>query len=101
MTQSLSNTETEEPLHVMLRRRRRELRLRQADVAAACHVTKECVTLWEAGRRQMRFSKVPRLAAVLHLDAQELCARVLREYEPVFSHFLFASAVAQAANAQL
>jgi len=45
----------EVPLHVALRRRRRQLRLSQADVARACEVTPECVTLWEAGRRQMEF----------------------------------------------
>ena len=84
----------EVPLHVALRRRRRQLRLSQADVARACEVTPECVTLWEAGRRQMELSKVPRLAAVLQLNPQQLCERVLREFEPLFHRFLFADAAA-------
>jgi transcriptional regulator with XRE-family HTH domain len=79
----------EVPLHVALRRRRQQLRLRQADVARVCNVTPEYVTHWEAGRRQMELSKVPRLAAVLQLHPQQLCERVLREYEPLFHRFLF------------
>jgi transcriptional regulator with XRE-family HTH domain len=56
------------PLHILLRRRREELRLLQAQVAEALRVSPHCVTLWQAGRRRMELSKIPRLAAVLDLN---------------------------------
>ena len=74
----------EVPLHILLRRRREELHLLQAQVAEALCVGPECVGLWESGRRRMELCKVPRLAAVLQIDAQELCAKVLAEFHPVF-----------------
>lgn len=80
-------TTPEIPFHVALRRRRQQLRLCQAEVARACNVTPECVSHWEAGRRQMELSKVPRLAAVLQLHPQQLCELVLRQYEPLFYRF--------------
>ena len=78
------------PLHVWLRRRRTELNLLQADVAEALGVSPECVTLWEAGRRRMELSKVPRIAKILRLDAKVLCARALAEFHPLFYQTLFA-----------
>ena len=84
------------PLHILLRRRRQELSLLQADVAEALHVSPECVTLWEAGRRRMELSKLPRIAATLQIDAKQLCAKALAEFHPLFFRTLFASdAVAQ------
>ena len=67
------------PLHILLRRRREELKLLQSDVAEALHVRPECVGLWEAGRRRMELCKIPRLAAVLQIDPQQLCAKALAE----------------------
>ena len=78
-----------EPLHILLRRRRLELRLLQADLAEELHVTPECVVLWECGRRRMELSKLPRIAAALHIDAKELCARALAEFHPAVYHALF------------
>jgi len=87
---------SEPPLHILLRRRRQELSLLQADVAEALHVSPECVTLWEAGRRRMELSKLPRIAATLQIDAKQLCAKALAEFHPLFFRTLFASdAVAQ------
>jgi transcriptional regulator with XRE-family HTH domain len=86
---SNGNTSSAVPLHTLLRRRRTELRLLQADIAEALNVSPECVTLWEAGRRRMELSKLPRLAQVLHLDARELCAKALAEFHPLFFSTLF------------
>ncbi len=75
---------TTEPLHVLLRRRREELGLFQAEIAKAVHVSPECITLWEAGRRRPELSKIPRVAEILELDVKEVCARALAEYHPAF-----------------
>jgi DNA-binding XRE family transcriptional regulator len=89
------------PLHILLRRRREELSLLQADVAAALQVSPECVTLWEAGRRRMELSKVPRLAAALDMNPQELCAKALAEFHPLFYHVLFGDRAAQTTHQPL
>ena len=78
------------PLHILIRRRREELHLTQAHVAEALHVRPESVTLWEAGRRRMELCKLPRIAAVLQMNAQQLCAKGLVEYHPSFFMSLFA-----------
>jgi len=77
------------PLHVVLRRRREELNMIQAQVAEALNVTPECVTLWEGGRRRMELSKLPRLAKVLQLDAKQLCEKALAEFHPPVYETLF------------
>ena len=80
---------TEVPLHILLRRRREELSLFQAQIAEALHVTPECIGQWECGRRRMELSKLPRIAAVLQIDAKDLCAKALAEFHPLFYHTLF------------
>ena len=82
-------TVTAPPLHILLRRRRQELKLLQADIAAVLGVSPECVTLWEGGRRRMELCKVPRIAAALQLDAKELCMRALSQFHPAFYDSLF------------
>ena len=77
------------PLHVVLRRRRKELNLIQAQVAEALDVTPECITLWEGGRRRMELSKLPRIAKVLQLDAKQLCQKALAEFHPPVFEALF------------
>ena len=77
------------PLHELLRRRREELKLPQSKVAEALHVRPECVCLWESGRRRMELCKLPRIAAVLQIDPQQLCAKGLAEYHPHFFLSLF------------
>jgi transcriptional regulator with XRE-family HTH domain len=84
-----SRTSCEPPLHIQLRRRRQELSLVQADVAAALNVSDGAVTLWESGRRRMELSKIPRLAEALQLDAKELCIQALAEFHPAFYNTLF------------
>ena len=80
---------TEVPLRILLRRRRQELRLSQADLAEALDVSPECITLWEAGRRRMELSKLPHIAAVLQLDARRLCALALAQFHPLVYASLF------------
>ena len=91
MNENPTNTVTEPPLHILLRRRREELSMLQADIAAALHVSPECVTMWEAGRRRMELCKLPRIAAALQIDAKQLCAKALAEFHPAFYNTLFAS----------
>jgi transcriptional regulator with XRE-family HTH domain len=82
-------TTGEPPLHTLIRRRRQELSLVQAEVAAALNVSDGTVTLWESGRRRMELSKIPRLAEALHLDAREVCIQALAEFHPAFYNTLF------------
>ena len=91
MNENPTNTVIEPPLHILLRRRREESSLLQADIAAALHVSPECVTMWEAGRRRMELCKLPRIAAALQIDAKQLCAKALAEFHPAFYHTLFSS----------
>jgi transcriptional regulator with XRE-family HTH domain len=91
MNENQTITVTEPPLHILLRRRREELSLLQADIAAEVRVSPECVTMWEAGRRRMELCKLPRIAAALQLDAKQLCAKALAEFHPAFYNTLFAS----------
>lgn len=86
------------PLRILLRRRRKELHLVQAEVAEALNVTSEAVTLWESGRRRMELAKIPRIAAVLQLDAKELCAQALEEFHPAFFATLFGNCAVVPAN---
>ena len=89
MNQNSTVTTIEPPLHILLRRRREELCLYQAEIAEALHVSPECVGLWECGRRRMELSKLPRIAAALQLDAKELCAKALAEFHPLLYAALF------------
>jgi transcriptional regulator with XRE-family HTH domain len=82
-------TTTQVPLRTLMRRRRQELSLLQSDLAEALQVSPECIGLWEAGRRRMDLSKLPRIAAVLQLDARELCVQALAEFHPLVYASLF------------
>jgi transcriptional regulator with XRE-family HTH domain len=77
------------PVNILLRRRREELSLRQADVAEALHLTPEAVGQWEAGHRRMELSKLPRIAVVLQLDAKQLCLQAIAEFHPAVFAALF------------
>jgi transcriptional regulator with XRE-family HTH domain len=83
MNQNSTTTTTEVPLHILLRRRREELSLFQAQIAEALHVTPECIAQWESGRRRMELGKIPRLAEALQIDAKELCTKALAEFHPL------------------
>lgn len=67
----------------VLRRRRCELDLRQADVARACDLTAVAVCLIENGQRMPDFDRLPRFAEVLGLDLADLYDRALLERAPV------------------
>jgi transcriptional regulator with XRE-family HTH domain len=84
-----TTTEAPLPLHILLRRRREELSLLQAQVAEALHVSPECITQWECGRRRMELSKLPRIAEALQLDSKKLCAKALAEFHPLVYAALF------------
>ena len=77
------------PFCQILRRRRIELRLRQAEIAAELRVEPETIGHWESGRRRMELDKIPRLASILRLDARDLCRRALSEWHPRFHDTLF------------
>jgi len=100
MNENPTITAIEIPLHILLRRRRQELKLVQSKVAEALHVSPECVTLWEAGRRRMDLSKLPRIAVVLQLDPQTLCAKALAEFHPLFYATLLNNCTVVLANIQ-
>jgi transcriptional regulator with XRE-family HTH domain len=85
-------TEEDLPLHALLQRRRQELKLTQAEVAGALHLSPVAITHWESGSRRMDLAKLPRIAAVLRLDPKELCAKALSEFYPgVFASLLNAA----------
>ena len=86
---STSIAGTSVPLHILLRRRREELRLLQSDIAEALHVTPESVGRWEDGTRRMELSKLPRIAEALQLDARSLCIQALAEFHPPVYDTLF------------
>jgi transcriptional regulator with XRE-family HTH domain len=91
-------TEEDLTLHALLRRRRQELKLTQAEVAGALHVSPVAITLWESGSRRMDLAKLPRIAAVLRLDPKELCAKALTEFYPGIFAVLFDAAEPQAVH---
>jgi len=77
------------PFSEFLRRRRTALRLKQADIAAALHVEPESIGNWENGRRRMELDKIPRLAAILRVNANDLCRLALFEWHPRLYDTLF------------
>lgn len=77
------------PLNILLRRRRVELGLRQAELAEVLRVTAVAIGNWEAGLRRMEFSKLPRIAAALHLDPKQVCVYALAEFYPAVYAVLF------------
>jgi len=89
MNPNSTATNTQVPLHILLRRRRQELSLFQSQIAEALHVTPECVGQWESGHRRMELSKLPRIAQALQMDAKELCVKALAEFHPLVYATLF------------
>jgi transcriptional regulator with XRE-family HTH domain len=90
------NRTTEVPLHLLLRRRREELSLIQAEIAEKLHVTPECIAQWESGRKRMELNKLPRIAAALEINAKELCTKALAEFHPLLYATLFGNDTAHA-----
>jgi transcriptional regulator with XRE-family HTH domain len=93
MNQNPTTITARVPLHILLRNRRQELSLLQAQVAETLHVTPECIGQWESGRRRMELSKIPRIAEALQMDAKALCIKALQEFHPLVYATLFGNAV--------
>ena len=98
MNQNSTTATAQVPLHILLRRRRQELNLLQAQIAEALHVTPECIGRWEDGSRRMELSKLPRIAEALRMDAKELCVKALAEFHPIVHDTLFGNGSIAAAN---
>jgi transcriptional regulator with XRE-family HTH domain len=79
------------PFAELIRRRRTALRIRQQEVAEQLGVTPEAIGNWENGKRRIELDKVPRLAAILRLDEQDVCRLALSEHHPRFYAILFAN----------
>jgi len=77
------------PLTTLIRRRRNTLRLKQQQIADVLRVGPEAVGHWERGKRRIELDKLPRLAAVLQLNAQDVCRVALREFHPALYLALF------------
>jgi len=77
-----------------IRSRRHELNKTQAEVASACGLSSESITLVEGGRRRLGLERVPRLAEALQVDAAQLCHMALAARAPQF-----AAAIEQAHSA--
>ncbi len=91
---------SEEPVNILLRRRRLELGLLQSEVAEELNVSVEAVTHWESGRRRMDLAKLPSLAAALDIDPKELCTKALSEFHPLFFATLFGDCGVEQTNSQ-
>jgi transcriptional regulator with XRE-family HTH domain len=89
MNDQHNNHRTTLPLHQILRRRRQELRLKQAHIAEALEVTAGAVGLWECGGRRMEMDKLPRIAEILRLDKRDLCLAALKQFHPVMYAAVF------------
>ena len=69
-----------------IRARRQQLCKTQADIAAECGISSpDFIGLVEAGRRRVKLERVPRLAAVLQVDATYLCRLALFCWAPQFA----------------
>ncbi len=73
----------------LIRDRRFELRLRQADVGLALGITGEAVLAYERGKRTVPLRNVVRLARILQLDPVALGRLALREQAPELFEVLF------------
>jgi transcriptional regulator with XRE-family HTH domain len=79
------------PFRVLIRDRRQELHLGQAQVAEALRLVPESVGQWERGNRRIELDKVPRLARVLKLDPKDLCQTAIYEFHPLVYMTVFGS----------
>lgn len=76
----MSNTFTR-----FIRKRRQQLNKTQAEVARACGLSEESITLVEGGHRRLGLERVPRLAEALQVDAAQLCHMALAARAPQFA----------------
>jgi transcriptional regulator with XRE-family HTH domain len=73
----------------LLKERRLRLGLKQQQIAEELRVGPECVGLWERGKRRPELDKLPRLAAALRLDEQDVCRLALFESHPCLYSTIF------------
>ena len=76
-----------------VRQRRQELGQTQRQVAQACCVTPEMITLIEAGRRRPDPAWPPRLADALETDRAAFCRLALATWHPLFYSELVGEAI--------
>jgi len=77
------------PLSELIKQRRTTLGLTQQSIADTLQVTPESIGLWERQKRRIDLNRVPRLAAVLELDQQDVCRLALFEHYPRLHDALF------------
>ena len=87
----LETMKNQHTLASVLRRRRGELGLRQADVAHACGVTPEHICQIETGKRWPSPDLLPALAAALDLDLTTLYSLLMQERTPLLCDALLGS----------
>ena len=73
----------------LIRRRREELNLTQAEVAEQVGLTTDAITLVELGYRRLDLDRIPALADALQLNRRQLCRQALQERAPELFHQLF------------
>ena len=78
-----------QPLSAVIKERRTRLGLTQERIANALQVVPEAVGYWEREKRRIELDRVPRLAAVLELDEQDVCRLALFEHYPRLHAALF------------
>jgi transcriptional regulator with XRE-family HTH domain len=78
----------------LIRHRRQELNLTQAEIAEKLGVTSDCITLVELGHRRLDLDRIPQLANALKLNRRELCRQALQERAPELYREIFRQRVA-------
>jgi len=76
-------------LSAIIKQRRTELGLTQQQLADQLRIVPEAVCLWEGEKRRVELNRVPRLAAALELDGQDVSRIALWEYYPCLHAALF------------
>jgi transcriptional regulator with XRE-family HTH domain len=77
------------PLSDLIKERRTTLGLTQQQLADALQVVPESIGYWERRKRRIELDRVPRLAAVLRLDEQDVSRLALFEHHPRLHAALF------------
>jgi len=77
------------PLSAIIKQRRTELGLTQQELADVLRVVPEAVCLWEGKKRRVELNRIPRLAAALELDQQDVSRLALYQYCPCLHAALF------------
>ena len=76
-------------LSALIKRRRNTLGLKQQQIADELSVVPESIGNWERSKRRIGLDRVPRLAAILQLNQQDVCRLALFEIHPRLYATLF------------